>query len=207
MLGVTTKATLALGLIGAAYFTAQTPSFAGPDAAAYASIGPETSIPFGWLDFCQRYRGECPSDSLGPKDIEPTARAFKEIERVNALVNHAIEPVADMDHWGAVDQWDYPTAGKGDCEDYVLLKRKMLIERGFPRRALLITVVKDKNGEGHAVLTVKTGRGEYVLDNMSDAVTPWIKTGYRFVKRQSQENQNVWVAIGEPTSEPLYVSK
>jgi len=27
----------------------------------------------------------------------------------------------------------------GDCEDYVLLKRKMLIDAGWPREALLIT--------------------------------------------------------------------
>ncbi len=46
--------------------------------------------------------------------------------------------------------------GYGDCEDYALLKRKMLMQAGWPREALLMTVVRDKKGEGHAVLTVKT---------------------------------------------------
>jgi predicted transglutaminase-like cysteine proteinase len=39
-----------------------------------------------------------------------------------------------------------------DCEDYVLLKRRMLMQAGWPREALLVTVVRDKKGDGHAVL-------------------------------------------------------
>ena len=97
-----------------------------------------------------------------------------------------------------VEQWDYPDDGKGDCEDYVLLKRRMLMQAGWPREALLITVVRDKKGDGHAVLTVKTNKGEFILDNQESEILPWNKTGYRFVKRQSQSDPNVWVALGEP---------
>jgi predicted transglutaminase-like cysteine proteinase len=68
----------------------------------------------------------------------------------------------------------------------------------LPRQALLITIVRDEMGEGHAVLTVKTTRGEVILDNMNDDIKPWSRTKYRFVKRQSQEDQNVWVGIGAP---------
>jgi predicted transglutaminase-like cysteine proteinase len=173
----------------------------------YASLGEETSIPFGWLDFCRRYRGECAVDAGGTRDINLTAKAFKEIQQVNAAVNHSVQPVSDTDHWRAVDRWDYPTDGKGDCEDFALMKRRMLIERGYPRAALLMTVVKEANGDGHAVLTVRTNRGEYVLDNMNDAIKPWSMTPYRFVKRQSQSDPNVWVAIGEEVAAPLYVSR
>jgi predicted transglutaminase-like cysteine proteinase len=56
--------------------------------------------------------------------------------------------------------------------------------------------VANEKGEGHAVLTVRTNRGEYVLDNLNKDVLPWSKTGYRFVKRQSQRNPNVWVSLG-----------
>ncbi|HET6375524.1 MAG TPA: transglutaminase-like cysteine peptidase, partial [Methylocella sp.] len=93
------------------------------------------------------------------------------------------------------------------CEDYALYKRKILIDEGFPRQALLMTVVKDEHLEGHAVLTVKTTGGEFVLDNMNDEVKPWAQTGYHFVKRQSQTDQNVWVQIGDPTAAPEYVSR
>ena len=96
--------------------------------------------------------------------------------------------MTDMDHWGVIEKWSLPTDGYGDCEDYVLLKRKMLIDAGWPREALLITVVRDKKGEGHAVLTVKTDKGEFILDNQNENVVAWTETGYRFVKRQSQSD-------------------
>src|SRR5664279_5762749 len=101
---------------------------------------------------------------------------------------------------------NYPDDGKGDCEDYVLLKRRMLMQAGWPREALLITVVRDKKGDGHAVLTVKTNKGEFILDNQEAQVLAWNKTGYRFVKRQSQSDPNLWVALGEPQGAPATVS-
>jgi predicted transglutaminase-like cysteine proteinase len=126
---------------------------------------------------------------------------------VNLLVNASIQPRSDMDHWNVLDRWDIPTDGYGDCEDYALLKRKLLMAEGLPRQALLITIVKDENGEGHAILTVKTDRGEFILDNMNDEVKPWTQLPYRFVKRQSQTDPNVWEQLGEPTSAPLIVSR
>ena len=122
--------------------------------------------------------------------------------KVNAWVNEAIKPMTDLEHWGVVERWNYPDDGYGDCEDYVLLKRRMLIQAGWPREALLITVVRDKKGDGHAVLTIKTDRGEFVLDNQEPQVLPWTKTGYRFVKRQSQSDPNVWVSLDEPRRSP-----
>jgi predicted transglutaminase-like cysteine proteinase len=74
----------------------------------------------------------------------------------------------------------------------------MLLQSGWPREALLITVVRDKKDEGHAVLTVKTDRGDYVLDNQAEDVVLWSDTGYRFVKRQSQSDPNAWVSLGDP---------
>jgi predicted transglutaminase-like cysteine proteinase len=201
------KALIATGLLTGGLAAAQGPSAASSMQSTPAPTGRETSIPYGWVDFCQRYRGECEGPELTPVDVNLTPKAMKEIERVNQWVNANITPMSDMDHWGVIDQWDYPTDGKGDCEDYALLKRKLLIEEGLPRQALLMTVVKDLNNEGHAVLTVKTSRGDFVLDNMRDDVRPWTQTGYRFVKRQSQTNENVWVSIGAPTDAPAYVSR
>ncbi|MCC3245248.1 transglutaminase-like cysteine peptidase [Methylocystis sp. WRRC1] len=206
MFGIIGKAVAALGLAGVALVAVNETSFAGVEAATFAATGAETSVPYGWVDFCQRYRGECQETTHEARDIELTPAAFRKIARINSWVNRNIDPVSDTDHWGAVDAWDYPTDGKGDCEDYALLKRRMLIEAGFPAEALLLTVVKEKNGDGHSVLTIKTNRGEFVLDNLADQVKPWTAAPYRFVKRQSQENPNVWVSIGAPTTAPLYVS-
>ncbi len=175
--------------------------------ASFASIGEQASVPYGWADFCRRYDGECDETPLPALDINLTPNAAREIERVNKWVNAHIAPVADMEHWGVIDQWDYPDDGKGDCEDYALLKRKLLMEEGFPRQGLLMTVVKDAHNEGHAILTVRTNAGEFVLDNLNNEMKAWNQTGYRFVKRQSQDQQNVWVQLGDPTSAPDYVSR
>jgi predicted transglutaminase-like cysteine proteinase len=103
-----------------------------------------------------------------------------------------------MEHWGVVERWNYPDDGYGDCEDYALLKRKLLMQAGWPRQALLMTVVRDLNGDGHAVLTVKTDKGEFVLDNERAEILLWSETGYQFVKRQSQTDPNTWIALGDP---------
>jgi predicted transglutaminase-like cysteine proteinase len=97
-----------------------------------------------------------------------------------------------------VERWSYPDDGYGDCEDYVLLKRRMLIQSGGPREALLVTAVRDKENKVHAVLTVTTDKGDYVLDNQIADILPWSESGYRFLKRQSQSNPNVWVLLGDP---------
>ena len=73
----------------------------------------------------------------------------------------------------------------------------MLIHAGWPREALLVTVVRDNRGEGHAVLTVITDEGDYILDNQKKDILIWSDTGYHFIKRQSQSNPNVWVSLGD----------
>jgi len=169
----------------------------------FISVGDATRAPIGWVEFCVEYEPECKTKPSVPRDVVLSTQAWKDLQRVNLWVNSHIKPMTDMEHWGVVERWNYPDDGYGDCEDYVLLKRKMLTQAGWPREALLITVVRDKNGDGHAVLTVKTDKGEYVLDNQIDEIRLWSDTGYRFVKRQSQTDPNVWVSLGEPRPAPL----
>jgi predicted transglutaminase-like cysteine proteinase len=115
--------------------------------------------------------------------------------RINTWVNETIKPLTDIKHWGVVDRWSYPDDGYGDCEDYVLLKRRMLIQSDWPREALLVTVVRNEKDEGHAVLTVTTDKGNYILDNENKNILLWSETRYQFVKRQSQVDPNVWVSL------------
>jgi predicted transglutaminase-like cysteine proteinase len=161
------------------------------------SVGETTRPPIGWVEFCSEHPRECLVTASAPRDVVLSSKAWKDIVRVNKLVNDAIKPMTDLEHWGVVEKWSYPDDGYGDCEDYVLLKQRMLIEAGWPRAALLITVVRDGRGEGHAVLTVKTDQGDYVLDNQAEQVLLWSDSGYRFVKRQSQTDPNVWVSLGD----------
>jgi predicted transglutaminase-like cysteine proteinase len=172
-----------------------------------AEVTGPTTVPYGWVDFCNRYSGECDVPVLQPQDVVLTPAAMKDLEKINRTVNASITSETDEEHWGVVDRWDYPMDGKGDCEDFALVKRKMLLARGYPRQALLMTVVKDHGGEGHAILTIKTTKGDYALDNLSDKVARWDETGYRFVKRQSQEDPNRWVSLGVPTPAPMYTAR
>jgi len=168
------------------------------ESALFVSVGDTARAPIGWVEFCAEQKSECAGKAAAPRDVVLTPKAWTDLIQVNNWVNDKIKPVTDLEHWGVVERWNYPDDGYGDCEDYVLLKRRMLIKAGWPREALLVTVVRDKKGEGHAVLTVKTDKGDFILDNQAEDVLLWSDTGYRFVKRQSQSDQNVWVALGDP---------
>ncbi len=191
-----TAALAGASIVGASVVRAQELRVADMQA-DYAAVGAPTRTPYGWADLCGRQRQECEVDVLEPVDLHLTTKTLQMLERVNARVNSEIVPVSNYDHWGTMlDHWDYPTDGKGDCKIYALWKRKLLIDMGLPRQALLMTIVRDLEGNGHTILTVKTDRGEFVLDNMAQTIRAWDETGYTFVKRQSQSDPNAWVSIG-----------
>jgi predicted transglutaminase-like cysteine proteinase len=196
MLGWFARATVGAALFGAAFSGLVQASEPTLPSATFGEVGAPTSIPYGWVDFCRRRPEECNLGKLTPREIHLTKQVLATLNKVNIFANSAIEPISNLDHWGTMlDHWDYPTDGKGDCKVYALFKRKQLIDQGFPRQALLMTIVRDQDGEGHAVLTVKTDRGDFVLDNLTDEILPWDETGYRFIKRQAQDDPNVWLAM------------
>lgn len=124
------------------------------------------------------------------------------LTEVTTSVNQEIKPVSDIDLYCKEEYRTYPN-GRGDCEDYVLLKRRILMRAGISASDLLITVLKKLDGEGHAVLTVRTDQGDFILDNLNDVVKPWDKTGYIYLKRQAIDNTGRWVKIVEEAPAPL----
>jgi predicted transglutaminase-like cysteine proteinase len=157
-------------------------------------VGPAKPI-LAWTKFCQDFSSECAVDTDEAPVISLTPQVWTTIVSVNRQVNARIRPITDRDHWGLVDRWEFPDDGMGDCEDYQLLKRRILVERGLPRRAMRMTVVIDELGEGHAVLMLRTDRGDIILDNKTSTVLPWEETGYTYVKRESQDS-TAWVSLG-----------
>ncbi|AWB25032.1 transglutaminase [Methylobacterium currus] len=153
----------------------------------------------GWVEFCARYASECAVDASEPAQVTLTPRLWQTVTGINRQVNASLRAVTDQEHWGVPDRWDLAEDGSGDCEDYQLLKRKLLAQAGLPRRAMRMTVVIDEKGEGHAVLMLRTDRGDLVLDNKTSAVLPWHKTGYTFIKRESQD-ATAWVSLGGATA-------
>src|SRR5262249_35464115 len=150
-----------------------TPANAASERPLFISVGAGARPPIGWIEFCAERVKECDTRPVEARDVLLTPKSWKDLTRINKWVNDAVKPITDLEHWGVVERWSYPDDGYGDCEDYVLLKRRMLMQAGWPRQALLITVVRDKRGDGHAVLTVKTDKGEFVLDNQNEDVLLW----------------------------------
>ena len=163
---------------------------------AFMRVYGQASPPIGYVQFCQRLPEECTGSSRDEIRHELTPVRLLELDRINRLVNREIIPATDAELYGVEEHWTYPDARrKGDCEDYVLLKRRVLIEQGWPPSALLITVVRDDRRDGHAILTVRTAQGDFVLDNKSEEIKPWHRTGYEFVMRQSYLNPRVWMSL------------
>ncbi|NTE55535.1 transglutaminase-like cysteine peptidase [Agrobacterium tumefaciens] len=162
-------------------------------AAVMRVIG-KANPPIGHYEFCQTYQSECQPTSVDTGPMKLTEERWKTMLDVNYTANTTITPMTDMEIYGVEERWAYPTT-VGDCEDFVLLKRKMLMNKGFSASNLLITVVLQPNGEGHAVLTVRTDRGDFVLDNMRNKVMNWSETEYTYLKRQDTVNPGRWVKI------------
>jgi predicted transglutaminase-like cysteine proteinase len=164
-----------------------------PPAATFMRVYGASPAPNGWGDFCSRTAKSCAKKG-GSLRVVMDARRWQEVAEVNALVNRTVEPRSDLELYGVTERWTLPDKA-GDCEDYGLLKQAMLVERGWPRGALLMTVVRDEQGQGHAVLTVATKSGDLVLDNRHDRIIGWQTSPYSFVKRQSTLNPKVWLAL------------
>ncbi len=164
-----------------------------------------TMPPSGYLDYCVRNPAECPStgrDATQPELLTPLRWA--ELDRVNTMVNASVRYVTDANLYNRNEYWTYPN-GQGDCEDYVLAKRKMLLDRGWRAETLLIGVALDREGLRHAVLIASTDKGDFVLDNQLEQVVAWQETGYTWEKRQTASNPNIWVALtgGAAVPEPF----
>jgi predicted transglutaminase-like cysteine proteinase len=169
---------------------------AGQSEGAFMVTTGKTSQPIGHYEFCQSHVAECSVKSSGMSRVRLTPQLWNQLVAVNAEVNLAIKPATDEEVYGRPEFWAYPTT-RGDCEDLVLLKRRDLIMMGWPVGSLLITVVRQRNGEGHAVLTVETDRGDLVLDSLQPRVLVWNETDYQYVKRQSETNSGQWMAIDD----------
>ncbi|CDX62512.1 conserved exported hypothetical protein [Mesorhizobium plurifarium] len=167
---------------------------AGP---AFMHTGGRTTQPVGHYDFCQRIPVECAQRTPKGPPVELTRKLWATIVNVNNSVNVRVKPRTDMEIYGVEEYWAYPDNGYGDCEDYALEKRRELMAVGVPAGDLLMTVVRQPNGDGHAVLTVRTSLGEFILDNLEPKVLAWNDTVYTYLKRQSTENSGVWVTIND----------
>ncbi|MFK7903370.1 MAG: transglutaminase-like cysteine peptidase [Nitratireductor sp.] len=157
-------------------------------------VGSRTSQPVGHWEYCKLNQEDCSVKSLRSKPMQLTKTRWSEMLEANNYANISIKPALDLDFYGTEEHWQLPTT-HGDCEDYALLKRKWLIEQGWHPSQLLITVVRQPNGEAHALLTVRTSEGDFALDNLRDDVRVWSQTEYTYLKRVSPHHSGWWEDI------------
>jgi predicted transglutaminase-like cysteine proteinase len=156
----------------------------------------KTLPPVGFVNFCARHQADCRSAGRSARPIPMSGERWRIVYQLNSYVNGKVTPMSDADLYGQEEHWAYP-ADAGDCEDYVLLKKRYLEKLGFARSALLITVVLDEKNEGHAVLTLRTDEGDFVLDNRRNEIRRWSDLDYVYLKRQSGRDPREWVSLIE----------
>lgn len=144
----------------------------------------KSKAPLGYQLMCLKTPAECKGG--GASTVKATTDTMTLLKQVNARVNAAITPRNDRgaDVWAA-------SATSGDCEDYVLAKRRALIKAGIPASSLRIAYVKTRKGVGHAILVVRTSKGDFVLDNLNRSVRPLSQSGYRIIS-MSGANPQQW---------------
>lgn len=162
-----------------------------PSGAHLVAVKP-IAAPRGSGDLCDRYDWACARPAAARV---AAGQALALAKAVNTSVNATVREVSDRRQYGREDVWALPTATGGDCEDFALAKKKRLIEAGLPPASLLIATALDRKRNPHAVLVLRTGAGDYVLDNLTGRVLPWRETGYSFLMMQNPEAPRLWDAI------------
>jgi predicted transglutaminase-like cysteine proteinase len=170
------------------------PAVLDSKASPFMRVYGPSQAPYGFVRFCESNPQACAPLRMEDVRFQPTPERLSELDEVNRWANHVIAPATDQEIYGVSEFWTYPT-DRGDCEDYALLKQSVLLARGWPKSSLLLTVVRDEKGEGHAVLTARTAQGDFVLDNKVDDVRLWNTSGYYFIMRQSYLDPRVWVSL------------
>jgi len=176
---------------------------AGALAAPAAAQSPEppqpaarrlVDAPPGFHDSCRRYQWFCTNRTSGAAPIGQ-AELLELAARINRRVNFSVSQLSDPENYGIADYWTLPANGNGDCEDFVLQKYKLLLDAGVDSRDLSIAIVLDRRGDSHAVLVLRHGSGDLVLDSLTRRIQPWNRTGYRFLAMQSGDDKTQWEEV------------
>jgi predicted transglutaminase-like cysteine proteinase len=156
-------------------------------AGATSALAAGKHAPLGYQLMCLKSPKSPECNGGGKAEVKLTRNVMATVARVNAQVNRSITPRYDP---AGRDVWT-TNASIGDCEDYVLTKRRALIEAGIPASSLRIAYVKTRRGEDHAILVVKSDGRDIVLDNLTGSIKPLNQTGYRVIS-MSGANPRYW---------------
>lgn len=162
-----------------------------PSATAMATGG-STKAPYAHAALCRKNGEACRGG--GSSRVKLTTARWNTLKSVNNNINRSIRSRSDRSTHGRSDVWT--VGGKfGDCEDFALAKRQLLMDKGIPGSAISVAVVRTRGGIGHAVLVVRTDHGDFVLDNRRHSILGWNRTGYRYYKITAPRNPRSWISV------------
>lgn len=152
----------------------------------------EVAAPAGARNLCKQYTWAC-ARSGGGAAMSP--HQVNLAIQVNTQINRTTREISDISQYGKEEVWALPTRRGGDCEDFALLKKRELMKLGVASEHLLIATVLDRNRVSHAVLVIRTERGDFILDNLTSKVMTWEQTGYTFLRMQDPTDPGKWTAV------------
>lgn len=160
--------------------------------AAHLEAVQSVAAPSAARYLCDLYSWAC----MGAATPVAVGKDALELSRaINRDVNAEVPEISDRRQYGREDVWTLPSVRGGDCEDFALAKKKRLIEAGVPAGAVLIATVLDRQRKPHAVLVLRARAGDFVLDNLTDRMLPWHRTGYSFLRMQNPTAPRKWDVI------------
>ena len=153
--------------------------------------------PPGFISFCMHNLSVCTGqEQPAPAKVVLDDHSRALLTAINDQINRAIAYRSDYQNFGVANRWRLDAVGSsGDCKDYALAKQQALIAAGLPKEALRIAIVKTPRDELHAVLTVDTDKGDFVLDSINPIIVPWSDTSYSWLSRQSAGDPLRWVSL------------
>ena len=179
---------------------ANVPDQAGLTSGSIASNitdGNNAAPPPGFVTLCMQHAEICASSKEAQASkVILTEESRGKLVSINSVVNRSIAYREDRRNYGVVNVWNLDEmGGTGDCKDYALAKQQALIAAGLPREALRLAIVRTPKNELHAVLTVDTDKGDFVLDSINPVIMPWSDTSYSWLSRQSANNPLQWATV------------
>jgi predicted transglutaminase-like cysteine proteinase len=146
--------------------------------------------PEGASALCRAFPGACHRGGGTGAGLRDDAAILAAAHGVNREVNRDISP-------GVIgsQSWRLIASGPGDCTNYVAAKKHRLLRAGVPADRLLAAVVRGDDAGLHAVLVLRLSTGDLVLDNLDDAIRPWSRTRYTFLKMQNPTDGSRWDVV------------
>lgn len=157
---------------------------------AFVPVGEVIEGPHGARTLCRTHDWACRRGGAPLTEVQ-----IAMAREVSLAVNRTVPQITDQEQYGRIEVWALPTARGGDCEDVVLLKKRALVARGLPADRLLIASVLDRQWNAHAILVLRTARGDLVLDSLTDRILGWRETGYLFVTMQHPDDPRRWAEV------------